>query len=761
MNRKTYRPSRLVGVVSVGLWLGLGCSSETFKSNDGSGDAYHGDGALYWDTTYGQCKPGQDSDQDGIPDDVEGCGKDSDSDQTPDYLDADSDGDKVLDSVEAGPNPKAPADSDGDKIPDFQDNDSDNDNVKDGDEDLNGDGLLGCCLVTCNEQRKGCKPNQDGCGAGQTCQQGKCTPAVDFLCSDGESDPKKKTTFPGTTPDDQLPTFVCHTSGETSSQGLKPMQFKKSTAGDWHLALETSSTYGEAAIASAKALEAAATFDLTAADAAVAGFIVSLPAAGPDVSKLAADFVTEISTKLPGKSNISQLVSGTGKSSHDKFPTVVGTQLAITLSGAQNPPAVRNALIPLLLGRPAADLTKLPAASFGPAATDLVLAFQTLLRPKDSRVIVMGAVATKAMMNDVTKDTGFHVDDLSNGTGLATPKDGDTVECDPFVLQSTPVADIIWIVDESGSMDDNRQDIVNNATDFFNRALASGLDFRMGVAGVKQPGSSVKVGKFCSKISTNTSDDGGTDRFLDSSEQAIFKSCVQNPPYYEGGWEYGLAHSYEAVTTHLPRTAGDTTKIRPDATLVLIIATDEAPQELKSGSSWNGQSGFLGTTEYDISACTSSKQSQIDAYVKPWIDLFTGKHAVYGTQAKALVHLIAGTCKKSCGAYGPEYPWGYQEIVKATGGQIADICQKNLGTTLQLIIDSISGASSPAVLQYVPISASLAVALGTQQLTRSRTKGFDYSSASNSLLFIGVQFKKGDQVVASYRRWIEQAGPIE
>ena len=56
---------------------------------------------------------------------------------------------------------------------------------------------------------------------------------------------------------------------------------------------------------------------------------------------------------------------------------------------------------------------------------------------------------------------GFLLDDLSNGTGLATSQDTDTVECDPFSIQSHASADIIWVVDESGSMDDNRQDIVN------------------------------------------------------------------------------------------------------------------------------------------------------------------------------------------------------------------------------------------------------------------------------------------------------------
>jgi hypothetical protein len=97
------------------------------------------------------------------------------------------------------------------------------------------------------------------------------------------------------------------------------------------------------------------------------------------------------------------------------------------------------------------------------------------------------------------------------------------------------------------------------------------------------------------------------------------------------------------------------------------------------------------------------------------------------------------------------------EISQALGGIVADVCQSNLGQSLQLMIDSITGAASPAVLEYVPISASLAVAVGQTVLKRSRVKGFDYSAASNSLIFIDTPIKKGTQVIASYRRWVKQA----
>ena len=89
--------------------------------------------------------------------------------------------------------------------------------------------------------------------------------------------------------------------------------------------------------------------------------------------------------------------------------------------------------------------------------------------------------------------------------------------------------------------------------------------------------------------------------------------------------------------------------------------------------------------------------------------------------------------------------------VKAGGG-----CG-NCHDRIQEIIDSIIGAASPVVLQYVPISASIAVAVNDLQLDRSRVKGFDYNGAANSLMFIGVKVNEGDQVVASYRRWVKQA----
>ena len=139
---------------------------------------------------------------------MEGCARDSDGDKVPDWQDLDSDGDKIPDKVEGnkGKDGKCeeggswPCDTDGDKVPDYLDTDSDGDGLKDGEEDQNGDGLVGCCLEQCNKpdamwQKSNCKLSNEGCGEGQNCTAGKCVPAALFKCAEGETSAKKKDTF--------------------------------------------------------------------------------------------------------------------------------------------------------------------------------------------------------------------------------------------------------------------------------------------------------------------------------------------------------------------------------------------------------------------------------------------------------------------------------------------------------------------------------------------------------------------------------------
>jgi hypothetical protein len=727
--------------------------------------------------------PTADEDGDGIPNGDEGClyQRDTDGDKIPDWQDFDSDEDGIYDSIEKGektsdgkcqgasaPKDGWPCDSDGDGVPDYLDVDSDGDGLLDKEEDANGDGLLGCCLVKCNQpgtkQTNDCTLTDDGCGSGQTCESGTCTPAVHFKCSNGETDPTRKDTFGDGTLDNERGTFICRDATEDRPQGRKPIQLRQNATGDWHVALEKTAMYGELNIANAGPKEAAGAIDEKDTSAEVAGFVISRDTDKANVQDELTQILQAINTKVPGGSGtVSQRASGTQVKSHDLFDSIQGTILDLSLSTASNVSTVRNELIGTLMNKQMAELGNLPSP-YGSSHTEFVIRFVSVKRfefkkdaqgnlvtdadgyPVDSgdtnqwRLVVMGAVSSKNNYQDPNRVTGFIVDDLSNGTALARSGDKVFNECDVGTISSLPVADIIWVVDESGSMSDNRDDIVNNANNFFSRALSSGLDFRMGVTNVCSPtGSySAQVGKFCSKVSTNNQDDGGVDRFLLPSEQTIFSSCIKNPPGYEGGSEYGLVNAKEAVKKHLPRAATAPDKIRGDAKLVIIVATDEVPQSLSS---------TLGYSSYDTCTLDSALQTKVNTAVQPYLDLFTG---ATDPEAAAMFHVIGGVCNNSCGA---DIAHGYKELAQNLGGQIGDVCQKDLGNTLQVIIDSIVAGASPLKLEYVPISSSLAVAMDGTEIQRSRTNGFDYRSSANSLVFINVKYKKGSEVIASYKRW--------
>jgi hypothetical protein len=769
--------------------LPLGCSNPEDINADGSGlldvmPSVDGNLAVCSD-------PNGDDDLDGIPNGSEGCltGRDSDKDKVPDWLDTDSDDDKIPDSIEKGskstdgkcsstkaPKNTWPCDTDGDQYPDYLDEDSDGDGLKDGDEDLNHDGLVGCCISTCktygsSAQQKNCTLQSDGCYSGQKCVSGKCTPAVAFACSNGETNPYKKDTFGDGKMDNERGTFICRDATEDNPKGRKAVSTRGNKTGDFNVAYDPKATVGDITIASAGTKDAAIVIDDSSSTSEVAGFVVSTDSTEAKVTDELSTILASLNTKW-GSNQVTVTASGTTGHSHDLYDTVFGTILDFNLSSSSNPADVRSSIIAAILGKNLSDLSNLPS-SFGTSTTSFVVRLLTIKRiefKKDSqgyildedgnrvkdtgkgpadggdktkwRLIVAGAVAAKSNYNDSTKKTGFVVDDLSNGTSVAIYTDTLGNQCDVGTVSSLPIADIIWVIDESGSMEDNRKDIQNNANNFFSRALSSGLDFRMGVTNVCDPsyGSASAIGKFCSKVSSDANDDGGTDRFLEPSEQSTFSSCIYNPPGYEGGSEYGLVNAKAAVSKHLPRATGDSTKIRSGAKLVIIVASDEVPNEI-----------YNVISNYSPCTLSTTDQSKLDSWLQTnYLDYFEG---VTDSEAVATFHSIVGTCSNSCGA---DVGHGYSDLAQALSGQVGDVCQKDLGTTLQVIIDSIVGEASPVTLTYTPISASLAVTLDSTELTRSRSSGFDYRYQKNSLAFINVKYKKGSQVIASYKRWERQ-----
>jgi hypothetical protein len=687
------------------------------------------------------CDPTADTDGDCIADGVEGCMEmpplDTDGDGGPDYVDGDSDDDGITDSLEAGPTCGHPRDTDGDGMPDFQDPDSDNDGVPDHYEDRNSDGVIGSCSLECASTAQ-CPPDaecslpMDGVGLG-TC--------VDLECADGETDPHNPDTDGDGTRDNLEGTSICNPTTPENPFGLKPIKYVDSAQSaypmsNWRLALDVAAVEGTPAITNPSMDDAAYMFDMIAPDTQVAGFLASRAASANSA-------ITEINALIanlqnaPFISDVTVRVSGTSTTSLDGFDTVLGATLELTTSTQLDVTAVRKIVTASALGRPAADVTFPDPGWVGTPDTHFLVEVQSIRRAMDLETLFVGGVARKVSADDPTRKTEFVLNDDSNGSGVSVSGNGEAIECEEFLMARQAKADIIWLIDESGTTDHLRQQIVDDAAAFFQQAQSVGLDFRMGVTDLHAG----RGGVFASRQV------GGTgDRWLSPSDEAEFEADIfdpSGPDGADGGTENGLTQMHDALMLHTPRNNADPQMVREDASLIFIIVTDEKAQEVKDA-------GILGEGNNEP---TPAEQTQIDNLIAPYITQLQAENAQ--------VNLI-GDLLPFGPACSAEKTYGYFGLVNATGGLMGSICQVDLSATIAAMIENIVGSASPLTLSKVPISASISVSKQTIPLDRSRQDGFDYRGGTNSISFYNQMFSPAHpaDIVVSYRRWAQQ-GPIQ
>jgi len=680
------------------------------------------------------CEPFADDDGDTINNHDEGCefNRDTDGDGVFDYVDQDSDNDGIPDSIEAGDqNPQTPPrDTDGDGIPDYLDQDSDNDGVADREEDRNGDGVVGTCTTACSLTTP-CPEVTDYCSP----TSGVC---INPDCLEGETDPGSADTDGDGIPDGQEPTFICNERSEQNPNGRKPVLRVNHPTGIFQVALEEMAMWQETDPSNAGFDEAGASFDLIDTDHEMAGLVVARASAGADAAGEAQSVVQQMNT-ITGY-NATPLTSGSATTSHDGYDTVVSAVVRLTTSSTSLG-EVRNQLLAALLGRTTSDFAQLSQQLNGVAGTEWIVSYAAQQRPGGQALII----AAVALLNEYNsgEHVGYHVDDMANSTSLAEASATTEIECESYFVESSPVADIIWVVDDSGSMDDDQQRVGAAASTFLAIADQSGLDWRMCVYDMTQGNSG---------CCTNTDESG--DQWLGPGQDTQFVNCINDPAGAQtasGGSEYGFTQMQDAITVHTPRNATDPHKIRPEAKLVVIFVSDEAAQEFKNDSG-------CPVTDWDTSQWNASCDALVNQYVS-FLQQPEHDAAAHGI-------LVPGATP-TCSSQG-DWGRGYEETINQVGGQIGSICQADLTATLSLIIQDIVGSASPVILQHTPISVSLAVAKEDKTTTpstyvalpRSRVMGFDYRASANTIVFLQQDFSNPPyEVVVSYQRWVTGVVP--
>jgi hypothetical protein len=285
--------------------------------------------------------------------------------------------------------------------------------------------------------------------------------------------------------------------------------------------------------------------------------------------------------------------------------------------------------------------------------------------------------------------------DLSNGeNAVATPNPPDlTAETkeDRIVQVTIPSVDVLWVIDNSCSMQEEQTALTGNFDNFVRYFVGSGLDYHIGVVSTDQD-----------DINHNGKlQEYGGHRWIDdtvSNPEAIFKGMASLGVDGSAN-ETGRAQVYKTLSA--PDSAWNAGFYREDAYLAIVVISDE---DDRSGN-------YPALNEF-----------------KPWLENLKPEE---GQVSFSSIVGLDNSC--STASLGSEY----LDVTRYIGGIEWHICDNRWDLVLEELGMQAAGLKREFFLSEVPVEATVSVRVlddGTEQ-DFMRDVDWEYSRARNSIRF--------------------------
>lgn len=469
---------------------------------------------------------------------------------------------------------------------------------------------------------------------------------------------------------DQSTTRRCN-----ESNAARPVNYHSSLAGDWRLGLRPTDVYTDVQVAN-DAEHNAAVF--TDSSSSIFGFVASSTAPGDLQFANPIDAVQHVKDAIVASgATVLEETTGQELTTHDGFQAATA-RYKIEVPQSMRPGAVRDAILdsaPLTDGA----LTGLPAAA-GLADTVFVLRASAIQR--SDRLVFTGALTAEVN----AEQNQFAIADMINTTNVSAEANVEDAACSAVSTTQAPAkVDFYFVLDQSGSMDDDYDQVILASNAFFDTLANTGLDYRVAITDMDPNNTGLPRGGWM----TSRAD------FIQGIDD------LRNDNTLSLGEEFGISNSIEGIQQMLAVGADPTVAFRQDAKIITIYMSDEEDNDFKS-------------------APLSANQALLDQYIA---DLKSQ------TTAFALVGMEPG----DRGFDGE----AYREVATASGGTYSDLQSADFQQTIDEIINAAQGISSVYELLEVPVSASLHVSRDGSEVPRSRADGYDYFPQSNTIAFYG------------------------
>lgn len=265
--------------------------------------------------------------------------------------------------------------------------------------------------------------------------------------------------------------------------------------------------------------------------------------------------------------------------------------------------------------------------------------------------------------------------------------------------QADGIVDILWVVDDSGSMANQRQTLTNNFSRFLQELLTLQVRFHIGV------------------VSTNYNDRGtlrGTTKVITNdtpNPQQVFLQNTSFPNASRVRLEQGLRMVELALTE--PNLSGPNKDfLRPNAALAVIAVTDE-------------DDSSYGDPNYYARFLRSLKGP--------------------GNENLSSLSVIGGTTPDGCYPPGEEIYFGgradpafrYSTAATKTGGIIGSICDVSFEETLLKIAAALNTLRRVFPLSLKPDPATITVRVNGNLIPKDVVNGWQYRVETQSITFLG------------------------
>ena len=288
----------------------------------------------------------------------------------------------------------------------------------------------------------------------------------------------------------------------------------------------------------------------------------------------------------------------------------------------------------------------------------------------------------------------------------------ETEQTDVFIQLTGQDVDVLFVVDDSGSMGEEQSNLASNFGQFINEASTWQNNYNVGVT------------------TTDVDSDGGrflgNPRIITPATWQSFQNSAQVGTS-GSGTEKGLNAAQLALT--LPNIADTSTPCAAD--------TDcSAPDACYDGFCGGPNRGFLREDATLEVVFVSDEDDQSPADLNFYINFFKNIKGFYNSNLFH-AHAIVGP-PGGCSSSNGDATAGmrYIDLANATGGNVASICQSDFADSLASIGEIAFGLKTQFFLSRVAEPSTIEVRINGTLCSTDGGANWTYDATSNSVIFI-------------------------